>query len=359
MRNRRLILIGLVVVVAGIAAALLLPRLLAPGGDGEEAEPTPTPANMTKIVLSAQDMTRGQQLSEDAVILQDWPVDSVPLGAITSLEDAYGMIAKVDIPRGMPVTESMVSFPGSGALIVGEGSQASWMIPEGKVAYALPFGRYNSVAWAIRPGDHVDILLSALMIELDEEFQTPLPNQLSSIGGGGEGEEGTTMTLSGPAGRFEVLPNGVLVNVTPNGPQNPRMITQLTVQDAVVLRVGDWQETQTTTTETGGEGGGEGGDGAQGTEGQAAQGEEPVEQQAPAAERSITLAVTRQEAAILEYAYLNKARLTLVLRPAGEEGPVSTESVTLQYLFDRYGLDMPTKLPYGFTPPVQSIDPIR
>jgi pilus assembly protein CpaB len=357
MRNRRLILIGLVVVVAGIAAALLLPRLLSPGGDGEEVEPTPTPANMTKIVLSAQDLTRGQQLTEDAVILQDWPVDSVPLGAITSLEDAYDMIAKVDIPRGMPVTESMVSFPGSGALVVGEGSQASWMIPEGKVAFALPFGRYNSVAWAVRPGDHVDILLSALMIELDEEFQTPLPNQLSSVGGGGEGEEGGTMSISGPAGRFEVLPNGVLVNVTPNGPQNPRMITQLTVQDAVVLRVGDWEETQPSTTEqTGGEG--TGAEGAEGGEGQTAQ-EEPVEQQAPAAERSITLAVTRQEAAILEYAYLNKARLTLVLRPAGEEGPVSTESVTLQYLFDRYGLDMPTKLPYGFTPPVQSIDPVR
>lgn len=353
MRNRRLILIGLVVVVAGIAAALLLPRLLSPGDDEEEAQPTPTPANMTKIVLSAQDITRGQQLSEDAVILQDWPVDSVPLGAITSLEDAYGMVAKVDIPRGMPVTESMVSFPGSGALVVGEGSQASWMIPEGKVAYALPFGRYNSVAWAIRPGDHVDILLSALMLELDEEFQTPLPNQLSPIEGGGEGEEGQAVPSSGPAGRFEVLPNGVLINVTPNGPQNPRMITQLTVQDAVVLRVGDWQETQpaTTTEQAGGEGG-------EGGEGQATE-EQPVEQQAPAAERSITLAVTRQEAAVLEYAYLNKARLTLVLRPAGEEGPVSTESVTLQYLFDRYGLDMPTKLPYGFTPAVQSIDPIN
>jgi pilus assembly protein CpaB len=356
MRNRRLILIGLVVVAAGIAAALLLPRWLSPGTDGEEAEPTPTPANMTKVVLSAQDITRGQQLSEDAVIFQDWPVDSVPLGAITSLEDAYGLVARVDIPRGMPVTESMVSFPGSGALVVGEGSQASWMIPEGKVAYALPFGRYNSVAWAIQPGDHVDILLSALMIELDEEFQTPLPNQLSCITTGGEGE-GQAGCPSGPAGRFEVLPNGVLVNVTASGPQNPRMITQLTVQDAVVLRVGDWEQTRTTTTQqTGGEAGTEG---AEGAEGQTAEGQEAVQQQPPAAERSITLAVTRQEAAILEYAYLNQARLTLLLRPAGEEGPVSTELVTLQYLFDRYGLDMPTKLPYGFTPPVQSIDAIR
>lgn len=356
MRNRRLILIGLVVVVAGIAAALLLPRLLSPGEEGQEAEPTPTPANMTKIVLSAQDITRGQQLTGDAVILQDWPVDSVPLGALTALEDAYDMVAKVDIPRGMPVTESMLTLPGVGP-VVGEGSQASWMIPEGRVAYALPVGRYNSVAWAIRPGDHVDILLSALLIELDEEFQTPLPNQISTIEAGGGEEEGPTMSLSGPQGRFEVLPNGVLVNVTPNGPQNPRMITQLTVQDAVVLRVGDWEETQAPTTgQTGQEGGGA--EGEQQAEGQAP-GEEPAEQQAPAAERSITLAVTRQEAAILEFAHLSDARLTLVLRPAGEEGPASTESVTLQYLFDRYGLDMPTKLPYGFTPAVQSIEPIQ
>jgi pilus assembly protein CpaB len=347
MRNRRLVLIGLIVVAGAAAAAILLPRFLSTEGE-EVPQPTPTPANVTQIVLSAQDISRGQELSQDAVILQNWPLDSVPLGALSSLEDAYGMVAKVDIPRGMPVVESMLALPGSGALIVGEGSAASWMIPQGRVAYALPMGRYNSVAWAVQPGDHVDVLFSIPLLELDEEFQTALPNQMSCFGGG-EDQPGCP---TGPAGRLEVLPNGVLVNMAPSGDQRPRLVTQMTVQDAVVLHVGDWVPTAEEPQETGGTAQEEQPAGEEGAEEQAVQ-------QPTGPQRAITLAVSRQEAAVLEYARLTGARLTLVLRPAGEEGLASTDAVTLQYVFDRYGIDLPARLPYGPTPPVRSIEPVQ
>lgn len=327
MRGRRtLILIGLIIVVGGAAVALLLlPRLTGERREGA-ATPvpgTPQPTGMAVIVLSAQDIPQGKDITQDAVILQEWPVDAVPVGAVTELEEAIGKIARTFIPRGMPVVQSMLGEPGE---LLPAGGPAALQVPEGKVAYALPVGMYSSVAWAVRPGDHVDVLISLPLVDLDEEFQTILPNNSTCVSPP-EGEE----CKSGVQGRLEVLPNGWLVSITPSERQRPRLVTQLTVQDAVVLRVGDWWERPA----------GE----------EAAQQEEQV---GPPSEQPLTLAVSRQEAAVLEFARLSNARVTLVLRRSGEAGQTpGTFPVTLQYLMDTYGIEPPPKLPYGITPPIQ------
>ncbi len=322
MRGRRsLILIGLIIIVAGIAAVLILPKVLPRGG----AEPAPSPEapqeeGMVSIVVSAQDIPQGKEITEDAIIPQDWPRDAVPVGAIFEREDALGKIASSFIPRGMPILESMLAEPGE---LLPSGGPAAMQIPEGKVAYALPIAQYSSVAWALRPGDHVDVLLSFPLVDLDEEFQTILPNNQTCVSPP-EGEE----CKGGVQGRLEALPNGWLVSITPSEAQRPRLVTQLTVQDAVVLRIGDWREEE-----------------------QAAQ-EQTEETQLPS-EQPLTLAVTRQEAAILEFARLSNARITLVLRRTGETGRTpGTYPVTLQYLMDTYGIEPPPKLPYGITPPI-------
>jgi Flp pilus assembly protein CpaB len=211
------------------------------------------------------------------------------------------------------------------------------MIPEGRVAYPIPVTRYTSVAWALKPGDHVDVLLSLSMVDMDEEFHTVLPNQISCFSGGG-GEDGQPTCPSGPMGRFEVLPNGVLVNVLPSGDQVPRMVTQLTVQNAIVLRVGDWREAQQP----------EGAGAPEVAEGNEEQEQEAQETQP--AQRPVTLAVSPQDAAVLEYAWLSNARVTLLLRRAGDEEATFTDPVTLQYVLDTYNIDVPSKLPYGLAP---------
>jgi hypothetical protein len=162
------------------------------------------------------------------VTLKDWPEEEVPIGAITRIEDVIGRTTRVDAVRDVPILASMlVTEP--------PGSAASLQIPEGLVAYALPVERYSSVAWALQPGDYVDMIISLLLLDLDEEFQSTTPLQANCVSPPA-GEECT----SGTMGRLEVLPNGWLVNVVPTDPQRPRLVTQLTIQNAVVLRVGDW-----------------------------------------------------------------------------------------------------------------------
>jgi hypothetical protein len=189
------------------------------------------------------------------------------------------------------------------------------------------------------------VILSLLLVDLDEEFQSITPLQAGCVSPP-EGEE----CKGGVMGRLEVLPNGWLVNLVPTDPQRPRLVTQLTIQNAMVLRVGDWPSAEEPS--------------AAASEEPPASGEEeaaPVEEtpSSPAALAPLTLAVARQDAMVLEYAQLTGASITFVLRRAGDEDRSTTSSVTLQYMMDRYNIEIPAKLPYGLEPRVLSLDTIN
>lgn len=339
MRTGRLLLIvGLVIVLLAAAIAAYMLFLSGPGEASPESlvqEPTPIPQQ--QVIVAAQDLPRGLMITAEsgAVVTTTWPKESVPSQAVTSTEALYGRVTRQAVARGTPIIEGMLSdAPGQLAAI---GSDAALQIPSGKVAYALPVSRYSSVAWALQPGDHVDVLVSLLMVDLDEAFQTELPNQFTCATADEACESGTL-------GRLEALQNGWVVHVFPGGDQRGRLVTQLTVQDAVILRVGDWDRpVQRPAAEATPE--------AEGEEAEATpEPRDPV--------RPLTLALDLQEAAVLKYAEETGASIDLVLRSASDAGKeVTTEPVTLQYLFERFNIQLPSKLPYGVEPSIQSLQP--
>jgi pilus assembly protein CpaB len=336
--GRMLVIIGLIVLVGAVAVGVLLwvrgrePEPGPPSVEPGEAEIYVPPEGTQEIVVAAQDIPRGTSITSDTVKLEAWPEGSIPEEALTNVEGALGRIARVDIVLEMPITEGMLTDePGDLAAM---GSDAALQIPPGKVAYALAVSGNSSVAWAIRPGDHVDAVISLLVAELDEEFQTILPNTASCVQPP-EGEE----CQSGVMGRLEVLPNGWVVNLTPGETQRPRMVTQLTVQDAIVLRVGDWPVEEEAVAE-----GVEQLEQPEGVEG------EPTPP-ARAPVELVTLVVTPQDAMVLKYVEELGASVDLVLRSAGDTDPVTTDSITLQYILERFNIELPPKLPYGVTPP--------
>ena len=339
--GRTLVLVGLIVVLGAVAVGVILwrrgaigpstPAAVAP--EGEEGVPYAPPEGMQEIVVASQNIPRGSRITGDAVRTASWPESSVPVGALIDVEGVLGRIARVDVVLDMPIMEGMLTdAPGE---LGGVGSDAALQIPPGKVAYALPVSRYSGVAWALQPGDHVDVIISLLLVDLDEEFQTALPNNASCVQPPeGEGCQGGVM------GRLEVLPNSWVVNLTPNGDQRPRLVTQLTVQDAVVLRVGDWPGEE---------------------EAPPVEEEQPQEVEAQpvspgrAAVEPLTVVVTPQDAMVLKYAREVGASMDLVLRSVGDTDLLTTDSVTLQYMLERFDIELPPKLPYGFTPPLQSL----
>jgi Flp pilus assembly protein CpaB len=349
-RSRMLFIVGGILIVGAIAVgAIFMLRRPRDGGDQTptpEGQIAPTPEYATQIVVAAQDIPPGVEITEDmiegeapAVILKGWPEDEVPAGAIYKLEDVVGYTTRVDVTRDLPILATMLVEEPSG-------SQASVLIPEGHVAYALPVARYSSVAWALQPGDYVDLMISLLLVDMDEEFQSATPNQARCLS---PSDDPACAGMGGTMGRLEVMPNGWLVNLLPSESQRARLVTQLTIQNALVLRVGDWpisgeEEPEPVATE----------ELAGGAEEEAPVEGEVQSQTAPSL-APLTLAVSRQDAMILEYAQLTGARVTFVLRKKGENDRATTESVTFQYLMDRFNIEMPPKLPYGVLLPVTTL----
>jgi Flp pilus assembly protein CpaB len=344
--GRILLVIGIVgVVLALIVGGILVIRNMmtpsappATDGEVEGTEEPPPIGEMREIVVAAQNIPRGFPITEEdlAVRLTLWPEDAIPTGALYELESVYGRIARVDIVLNMPVTEGMLTE--DAGELGATGSDAALLIPSGRVGYAIAVAGNAGVAWALQPGDHVDVLISLLVTELDEEFQTELPNDANCISP--TEEEGCS---PGAYGRIEVLPNGWVVNLVPSGEQSPRLVTQMTVQNALVLRVGSWEEEKVEEPSVE----------------EAPEGEEvPATPPPPPLTRWVTLAVTPQEATVLKYAEETRASIDFVLRSADDHAAsvqFNTTAVTLEYIFTQYGIETPPKLPYGVVPPVQNL----
>ena len=68
-----------------------------------------------------------------------------------------------------------------------------------------------------------------------------------------------------------------------------------------------------------------------------------------------TAATENQDALVLKYARENNFIMDLVLRAAGDEVPVSTEAITLEYMIRRFNITLPPQLQYNLdtVPPVE------
>jgi Flp pilus assembly protein CpaB len=360
-RGRVLILVALLFLGIALVVFLLLGDGIDIGGTTAEPTPTPEPRDAT-IVIAAQDIPRGAEIPADGVISSPYPSDMLITGdggMITDVNQVVGRRARMDIKRGVPLTSNMVTDQAGD--LVDVGSDAAIAIPEGFTAISIPITRLSSVAYAIRDGDQVDILVSMLVADVDSEFQTLLPN-ISAVLYGIDGPlsgrvcelvtgvpgayicQGTT---DKPIGRIETdVATGELLYMTPRETQRPRLVTQRIIEKATVLNVGtfpledDIYAQTYVPTEEGGQG---------------------AEQTAvtPVVEPPdiITLIVTPQDALALNYAV--KAQMDIVLTLRSPEDPRQTEttSVSLEYLFNNYNITVPSKPGFGLQPRLDQLIP--
>ncbi len=356
-RGRLLILVGLIILLGVIAAVVLLPQspLGVPGRPATEPTrqpveviPTATPIPFVEIVIAVQDLPRGIRIpAENAVELRRWPAEAAPFNALQDLDDVIGKIARTDIPRESPVLSTQLVD--SLRDIADVGSDAAAVMPSGLVAVSIPMDRITGVAYAIREGDYVDVIMSMLFVDVDEEFQSILPNNITLVS---IGEGGDIVPQQAIEGRLDVGLGGSPVIVGPSETQRPRLVTQRTVQSAWVLRVGDFPTegpyigaTPTPRPSPTPAEGPAGGDA-----------ERPPAAPTPKPPPDIiTLAVTPQDAVVLVWAVDARIPITLALRSATDISQVPTQPVTLQYVMSNFNISAPDALPYALEPALRRI----
>ena len=367
-RGRVFILFALILLVGAVAAFLVLGGI--GSGDDPEVVAAPTPIGEAEIVIAAQNIARGKLIPPEAVITSPFPADYKVETMLDDPGQVIGKRARMDIARGVPITENMITDQAGDLLPVG--SDASIAIPEGFTAIAMPMDRFSGVAFAIREGDQVDVLVSLLLVDLDTEFQSELPNEgMFLFSPEGEllnaiscrlietNEAGELVCAAGERPpvvgllQFDDI-SGQDFFAGPSGPQRPRLVTQRLISSATVLGVGDFPLEQLENLVTVVAVAEEEGVGAPaGGQAQGAEVEQPVIQPPDI----ITLIVTPQDALALNWAINGGLDLTLTLRSPNDPTPeLDTDSVTLQFLIDNYDIAIPSKLPYGTEPTLTTTD---
>jgi pilus assembly protein CpaB len=360
MRRGRILIVVALILILCVVAAYFVTRGLGQGtGTADQTQQAP---DVAFIVIAAQDIPRGAEIVPDAVVSAPFPADSVVETMLTDPGQAVGFRARMEIARGLPVTENMLTKePGD---VLGSGSEASIAIPRGQTAIAVPITRLSSVAYALREGDSVDVLATFLMVDLDQDFQTRLPND-TLIMLGTEGENLTAFVCNdlkqgerGPECINPVPPPfGKLVNeevsdqplyAKPVEDQRPRIVTQRLIDYATVLHLGTFaleQEEELGSLPVSTEAGT-----APPSQGQAAA---PVT--TIVRPDIVTLIVSPQDALALNWAIKAGVDLVLTLRAPGDTSADETTSVTLQYLLDNYDITVPIRLPIGLEPRLDQI----
>ena len=350
MRRGRIFIFLALILIIGLAVVALVFRQFFGGG----TPAAQTQSTTVQIYIAGQNIPQGESITEDVLATMEIPQDKVVsvMFTLNQKEELVGKVAKYPIDQGVVITRTMVS---EGELATGGPSWAA-NIPDGMTAIAIPTTRLETVAYGVRDGAHVNVSACFLFVDVDPSYQTILPNSVRTLQGPsldfGGAELANPPAMPGitlgiyppetaqPQGRTEVesaFQKGIYV--TPSEEQRPRLVCQMIMQNAVVLKMGSFPFQQTPV------------DTGQADQQQQAQ----VVQQADQNPDIITLIVSPQDSITMSYLVYSGAKITMTLRKAADESRVATEAATLQFLLSQYNIPVPAKLPYTMQPRIDEL----
>lgn len=387
MRPRTFILIIVILLLLAVAAVLVFIYTgdgdlagIVPGlGGAEEAPvaevqeqepglptPTPTPTvNFVPVVVARIPLPAGTVIEEEFLAVEMRPEDNIAVQAgyiFSEPEAVAGRLTRVDVDRGQEILDSMIAL--SPLDLASMGSDLALYVSEGDVAIAFPINRYSGAAFAMRPGDMVDVLATMAFIDIDPEFRTALPNFQQLVNQQQLGEGGNFLFERSVGGRLELIPGVNLVaTIGPQGAtgwagseaqllQIPRRVTQLTIQQAEVVWVGTWEEP------------GDLADSVAPTPVPGAEGaQQPQATPTPLFERRelnpdvVILSMPLQDALSLKWAMDRGLSLDLALRSQGDNSVFVTTEVSLPQLVEQGGLTIPESPDVDLVPRADEVEP--
>jgi Flp pilus assembly protein CpaB len=386
MRTRTFLLFILVLIVAAVAVVLLFvfgnlgeligigdneqeatPQVVEDDGPAEEPElppPTPTTPPLSTVVVARIDIPVGTTITAELLETELRPDDNIAVQAgyvFNDVEDVVGRIARTNIDRSQEILDSMVALTPTDLLSMG--SDVSLYLNTGNVAIAFPINRYSGVAYAMRPGDRIDVLISIPFVKIDPEFQTALPNLDWRINDTALAEGNSFLFEPFAQGRLELVEGlDIVGTIGPSGqdawnPENgdllqiPRRATQLTVQQATVVWVGTWEDPLKLQAEQ------------QKREQEAATAGVPIPTPIPILERReqnpdlVILSMTAQDTLVLKYALDRGLDIDLALRAQGDSSVFITAAVSLPQLVEQAGFTIPDRGEFDADPRADDVPP--
>lgn len=317
----------------------------------EAVQETPSGSTLIEVVVSLQTVPRGWPITEAELTTDMRRAELVDANVVTNIDDVVGKFARTEIFQGQTLTRDL--FVGDPRLAGVEDYGPSSLIPSGFVAQAVPMDRLSSVGYGFDAGDFVDVMVTFYVSALDPEFQTLLENSavffLEGDPNEETGETQRTIFLLDPFGRFENLPNGDLTLLTPSERQRPMRVSMM-IQAAKVIQVGAWTELDgpvvPTATPT--------------PDPQATPTPEVgvVPTATPTPSDVVLLALSPQQQLLLKYAVESGADIDYALRSVDDGQIFGVENVDINYLLQRFNIEVPVDFDFTVEPVLVTVTPI-
>lgn len=133
-------------VVLGLAASAVVFFYL-----NQQSAANVTARQTRPVVVAASDVTFGTKLDRNLLKVVNYPKDSVPPGAYSSLDSVVGQTTKIFLATKEPVLMSKLSTIGGGL---------SMMVRPNMRASSVTVNLVSSVSGFVVPGDRVDVLVT-------------------------------------------------------------------------------------------------------------------------------------------------------------------------------------------------------
>lgn len=340
-----------------------------PAVDGEEEPGIPTPTatpvvQFKSVVIADRPLPVGERLREDLLTTELRPTSNIALQGgytFTDTKQLVGQIIKTDVAMGQAILAPMIALDPTD--LAATGSDISLYVDQGLVAVAFPIDQYSGAAYAMRPGDMVDVLMSMPVVELDPEYNTKLPNVTQRVDDLALAEGRDFLFPELLEGRLELIePLNMVGEVS--GPiseddedkstQVLRRITQLTIQQAKVIWVGTWQDPVELERQAA--------QAAAEVELAAVNSDLPVPTPTPLPVRLeaepdvVILSLSAQDALALKWSLERGLDIDLVLRSPDDTTVFATNSISLPVLVDNGALRIPEKNEFGVDPSLYKLD---
>lgn len=284
------LIFALVAAFVAMAAVELRVQQSAEAGPAAQGTSQRTPEPVAAVVVAMAHIQPTHLITEGDLSLQEWPVDIIPEGSATSLDDVVGKISMSDIYPGEVVLSMRLADPDV------TGHNVAFTMDQDKVVFALAPKDLMSNIHLLKPGDVVDILFS---LQPEQEVEATPGAQMP----------GEPQALGDPLFTTDAL--------------QAQRIT------AIVLK-----EPKQTTTQAG-QVEAPAVPGQAGAEGQRPPTPTPTP---PADPLALLVALDPQDALVLKYFIDAGGTMDIVLRHPANEELFDVEPVNYDYIRDRYGL---------------------
>jgi pilus assembly protein CpaB len=106
-----------------------------------------------QVVVAAQDIPEGQAIDKIALTTGQWPVQTLPAGAFSSVDSVVGRVTRVNVFQGEPIVPGRLAPVGTtGGLEI--------KIAPGKRAMSVKINDVAGISGLIQPNSRVDVLVN-------------------------------------------------------------------------------------------------------------------------------------------------------------------------------------------------------